>query len=496
MSGSTNTYQCKETMDLGIGEACEYEDAAHVEMAGSKLDGGRPSVFIDTEVEKRLVKKIDMRLLPILSLLYTMCLIDRTNIGAARISGINEQLDLNVGERASIALLVFYIGYVFVELPSNIIIKRVGPANWLAFLGLLWGIATLGIGFSHNWIVLTILRVILGIFEGGLFPGCIYLLSSWYKAGELQKKIASFFLTASFLSSFSNILAYGLVHISHDTFISGWRWIFIVEGAMTSALGLLAWFIVIDFPRSKRNKFLTPEETNMVEARLLLERGEDEGEQVNLKIILETVKDWKVWLLAFIYQTGSTGIYAFLFFLPIILQNSLGFSQSQSFLLSTPPAAFGVIVAFLASWAADKTRVRGPFAFGSAVMGLTGLCMIGFLHHPYPRYVGAFLGQAASNTLVVTGLAWGQNNVRGDAKRAVTTAIQVTLSAIGGIYSSTVFRQQDAPNYLPGIIAILILFALTAFLVPITSWILWRSNKKADAKLEMIEGVDWFRYTL
>ncbi len=183
------------------------------------------------------------------------------------------------------------------ELPSNILIRRIGAANWLASLGLLWGLATLGIGFSQNWVTLTVLRVILGIFEGGLFPGCVYLLSSWYKADELQKRIAVFFLTASFLSSFSNILAYGLVHISHDPFLSGWRWIFIVEGAATSALGLVSWFIVIDFPRSKRNKFLTPEETDMVEARLLTERGEDEGEKVNLKAILETIKDGKVWLL-------------------------------------------------------------------------------------------------------------------------------------------------------------------------------------------------------
>ncbi|KAJ2984306.1 hypothetical protein NQ176_g47 [Zarea fungicola] len=397
-----------EKTDYDIGKSYEYDNTTHVELAQSKLDEARQDVSIDTEIERQLLKKIDMRLLPILSLLYTMCLIDRTNIGAARIAGINEELDLDVGERVSIALLVFYIGYVLVELPSNILIRRVGPANWLSFLGLFWGVATLGIGFSQNWVTLTVLRVILGLFEGGLFPGCVYLLGSWYKAGELQKRIAAFFLTASFLSSFSNILAYGLVHISHDPFVSGWRWIFIVEGALTSVIGLLSWFIVIDFPRSKRNKFLTAEETSIVEARLLLERGEDEGEKVNSKVILETVKDWKVWVL----------------------------------------------------------------------------------------YVGAFLGQAASNTLVVTGVAWGQNNVRGDAKRAVATAIQVTVSAIGGIYSSTVFRQQDAPNYLPGIIAILIMFALTAVVVPVASFFMWRLNKEADAGQRVIEGLDWFRYTL
>lgn len=194
---------------------------------------------------------------------------------------------------------------------------------------------------------------------------------------------------------------------------------------------------------------------------------------------------------AFIYQIRSTGIYAILFFLPVILQKSLGFNQERAFLSSTPPAALGVIVAFTISWVADKLQLRGPFAFLSTVMGLVGLYMIGFLHDPIPRYMGTFLGQAASNSLVVTGLAWGRNNVRGDAKLAVTTALQITLSAIGGIYSSAVFREevrispltipeldaeltafQDGPNYIPGIIAVLVLFVLTAIPAPFASWVL------------------------
>lgn len=212
------------------------------------------------------------------------------------------------------------------------------------------------------------------------------------------------------------------------------------------------------------------------------------------------------------YMSASVGIYSFLIFLPVILRAGLGFSLKLSFLLSAPPAAFSVIFALIISWLADKYQVRGPFVFGQAVLTIIGLAMIGFIKHPIPRYIGAFLGQAGSNALVITCLTWGQNNVRSDAKRSVTTAIQVMMASVGGIYSALVFRQQvsllpctddpqtkhflqDAPNYIPGIIATGSVMLLTAVLAPMMSLLLRRANAQADAGHRIIEGSPAFRYT-
>jgi len=158
-------------------------------------------------------------------------------------------------------------------------------------------------------------------------------------------------------------------------------------------------------------------------------------------------------------MTGAIGGYSFSLSLPIILENSLGFSEELSFILTTPPTLFGVLVAGFISWLADKTQLRGPYVFIQAILAIVGFCMIGFLHSPYPKYVGrfhydaysnillkinlgAFLGQAGTNGFVLTSLAWQANNIRGDAKRSVSTAIIVGMSGVGGIYSSLVFRQQ------------------------------------------------------
>lgn len=109
-------------------------------------------------------------------------------------------------------------------------------------------------------------------------------------------RVAVIFISGSFLASFANILAYGLIHISKDPFNDGWRWIFIVEGSLTAAIAIVCWFILIDFPGSKRNTFLSPEDNAIIETRLV-EQGSPGGEKVTWKSILETVSDWKLWIM-------------------------------------------------------------------------------------------------------------------------------------------------------------------------------------------------------
>ncbi|KAF4496125.1 tartrate transporter [Fusarium agapanthi] len=347
----------------------------------------------DAKFQKRVLRKIDTRLLPILGCLYTIALVDRSNVAVARISGMDEDLDLAVGNRVSIVLMVFFIGYILFEIPSNAFIHKLGAANWLAFLAFAWGLVSLGIGFLNNWAGLAVLRALLGVFKAGFFPGCVYLVSSWYKRYEVQKRMAGFFLTASALSAFANIL------------------IFIVEGAITVVAGIGPWFIIVDFRDSDKNTFLTPEERAFVKERLSEDRGPEEREKVTTKIIGQTAADWKPWLYSLIYMAGAVGVYAFLFFLSIILRGGLGYSLELSFILR--------------------------------LIGIIGLCMTGFLNSPTPRYVGTFLGVAGANGLVVTTLAWQANNIVGDARRAVSTGFLIGMSGVGGIYSSMVFPLRD-----------------------------------------------------
>lgn len=210
--------------------------------------------------------------------------------------------------------------------------------------------------------------------------------------------------------------------------------------------GTGSWFIIVDFPDSDRNTFLTTEERAFVKARLAEDRGPEEHEKVTMKILATTAVDWKPWAYSLMYMAGAVGVYAFLFFLPIILRGGLGYSLELSFILSTPPALFAVVEAMTISWLADKFQMRGPFVIFQGLVGIIGLCMTGFLNSPTPRYIGTFLGVAGANGLVVTTLAWQANNIVGDARRAVSTGILISVSGIGGIYSSMVFRKKCHPS--------------------------------------------------
>ncbi|OTB01914.1 hypothetical protein M426DRAFT_74946 [Hypoxylon sp. CI-4A] len=460
----------------------------------------------DTKLERRVLRKIDLRLLPILGALYTVAMVDRSNISVARISGLDEDLGLAVGNQASVTLLVFFIGYMLFELPSNMLIHRVGAANWLALIVFAWGLVSMGIGFlrdddnnnnNNSWVALAVLRSFLGVFEAGFYPGCVYLISSWYRRYEVQKRLAVFFMTGSALSAFANIFALGLIQISrsHPSY-KGWRWIYIIEGVVTCAAAVVAWFVIVDFPDSDRNTFLSAQEAALVKARLAEDRGDEERERVTWPVFVETVADWKVWAFALMYSAGAVGVYAFLFFLPLILRNGMGYSQELAFVLSAPPALFSVVEGIFVSWLADKMHLRGLFVIVQGVVAIVGLCMTGFIKHPVPAYIGTFLGEAGVNGLVVTTLAWQANNLRGDARRACGTAVMIAISGLGGIYSSLVFRQQDAPEYVPGIIAVMAICVAAVIAACISILLLKWENKQIDEGKKIIDGYPNFRYTI
>ncbi|EXJ61414.1 uncharacterized protein A1O5_11729 [Cladophialophora psammophila CBS 110553] len=481
-------------------EASHYSIEHHEEALSSNKESQIFEEEIEPSVghrlEKRIKRKLDLRLLPILSAIYTMALVDRTNLGGARIAGMDEATGLDVGNRASVTILVFYIGYIVFEIPSNMVLKKVGPAIWISALAAAWGLVTLGIGFSKNYQTVAVCRVLLGIFEAGMFPGCLYLMASWYQKFELQKRVAIFFMTGSFLSSFANILCLGLTRIANNPEKDGWKYIFIVQGAMTIAIAAIGWFAIVDFPDSeiRKVKFLSADEAEMIKLRLIRERGSSEGERVSWDTIRAVSLDWRVWSLSFVYMAGAAGVYGLLLFLPIVLRRGLGYSQTASYLLAAPPAAAAVIFTFVVSVLSDKYHVRGPFVLLEGSLAIIGLCMIGFLDSPTPRYIGSFFGSCGSNALIVTAASWQQNNIRGDAKRSVLAAFQVMSAGVGGIYSALVFRQQDSPNFVPGLVACCALVAWSMVLTVVTIPFLVHANRQADRGKRVIEGSRVFRY--
>ena len=216
-------------------------------------------------------------------------------------------------------------------------------------------------------------------------PGSIYLVQAWYRKYAVQKRLAVYFLGSLFIQGFSNIFAYGLVQIGNHTTYSGWRWIYIIEGSITTVLGIIAYWLLVDFPDSPKTKFLSPKEKAFVNERLSWDRGINEAHKVTWQSIEEDLKDWKVWARAWIYFSATIGTYALGFYLPTILKKSLGFSLAASFLLSGVRDTFAVIVSFTLSWLSDRIKMRGPFVCGQAILSIIGLALLAYTEPPTSR---------------------------------------------------------------------------------------------------------------
>lgn len=358
--------------------------------------------------------------------------------------------------------------------------------------------------------------------------GSAYLLSCWYRRFELQKRNTVFFLIGMLSSAFSGILGYlfsllsgkgvqaaywlGVHHgptkkapltpVSFGPGLAGWRWIFILQGVITIAIGLIGWYFIVDFPElaakpsKTQKKFLNQEEVNFIVARIEQDRHDVIAEEFNLTKYMKGALDLKVLGFAVIFGMTTTVTYAIAYFLPIILKDGMGFSPAAANCLIAPPYVFAAFVMMAFAWAGDKYHVRSPWILANGILALIGLPLMGFSSSIPVRYFGVFLATAAANANVPCVLTWQANNIRGQWKRALCSATLVGAGGIGGIIGGTVFRTQDAPHYQPGIIACMIAAGLIVVVTLLLNLKFWMANKRADSGGKIIEGMEGFRYTL
>lgn len=364
-------------------------DEADTEHQGKSLDNE-----FDAKEVRKLVRKIDFRLIPALAFLYAIALIDRGNLPNARLAGMDEELGISKGNRYSILTMMFFVPYVLFEFPGNLAMRKIGPATWLGSIGILWGVVTIGMGFTHTWGSLLVCRIIFGAFEAGLFPGAIYLLSSWYQRWEIQKRFSGFYVVGSVSNGFASLIAYGIQHMDGLCGFRGWRWIFIIEGIASSIIGIIALLVLIDFPDRAtkarpwtKRSFLSEREASVILARIARDRGQESREKLTLDRILTYLRDWKVWEFALLILCNNATVYSFAYFLPLILREGFGYSLLKTYALILPPYVFGAFCMFFAAWVGDKYRIRGPIIIVHSSICIMGMSMMAWLKSPGSRYV-------------------------------------------------------------------------------------------------------------
>ena len=270
-------------------------------------------------IERNLVHKIDLRLCTIAGLLCSLNLLDSGIISSASVTSMLSDLDL-VGTRYSVSIFIFTISSIAFQLPSTLAVRAFGPRIWFAFITFSFGLLTLCTAFVKTWKQMIALRVLLGMSMSGIFPGLTYLISAWYKRKEQGLRFAYMQTGEVIVVATGGIVNWGLNHLDGRGGLRGWRWMFLVQGLATCAIGFATYFWMIDFPENadKSLYFLTLKEQELAIHRIQEDRGDVAADPFSWPKIFAHLRDLKIWgfcCMFFLLNIVSTSLS---YFLPIM----------------------------------------------------------------------------------------------------------------------------------------------------------------------------------
>ncbi|MBY6411831.1 MFS transporter [Rhodococcus sp. BP-252] len=312
----------------------------------------------DDQMASRVMRKVALRLIPFLGLAYFLNYIDRTNIAFAKLT-MSE--DLGLTETAyGLASGLFFVGYILLEVPSNLALHKFGARRWIARILVSWGLIAALMAFVPNATWLNIARVALGIAEAGFFPGIMLYLTFWFPRAVRVRLVGVFMVALPLSSALGAPISSAIIQYWHGLFgLEGWRVMFLVEGIPTVLLGIAAWFYLTDRPRQA--KWLSTEERTWLDRRMETEHSEtaDTG-HVSAR---SSLRNPNVWLLGVTYFGIGYGLFAISFFLPTIVagfakQFDTTFSIAQNGLIVAVPFLISSVAMILWSRRSDRLKER------------------------------------------------------------------------------------------------------------------------------------------
>ncbi|KAE9378314.1 MFS general substrate transporter [Stipitochalara longipes BDJ] len=443
--------------------------------------------------ERKIVWKIDLHLITALFGIFIFNILDRSNIASARLGGLQKDLKLTDTQYQT-AVSIMFVGYLLGQIPSNLILTKLNPSRYLPCAIIVWGglsLATAGVkSFSGIFAV----RFLIGFAESPFFAGALLLISSWYKPSEIAPRVALMYCGNTVANGFGGVLAAGVLSgITEAGGLAGWRWLYIIEGSGTMVVGVVAFLLLPDFPRSGKKNWLTEQEQRLAEWRIAASANGELDETSPIKQgLIDTVTDVKVWALVCV-QVCLLSSQTWTYFFPSIVQ-TLGYGKIQSLLLTSPVYVFGFITSLGNSLIAQRTGLRAVLVMWPLTLAIVGNVMVIASHATAVRYTGMFLMCAGSFSAFNVLEAWvGSTIPRTRTKRAITYALVNMLGNLSNIYGAYFFPSKDAPQYVKGGIT-LSAFALSGvvFAAALGLW-LKRENRKAE-KAEEQDGVVRYRY--
>jgi ACS family tartrate transporter-like MFS transporter len=319
-------------------------------------------------LEQRAIRKVTWRLIPFLILLYFIAFLDRINVGFAALT-MNKDVGLTP-QMFGFGAGIFFLGYFAFEVPSTIILHKVGARFWIGRVMITWGLVSVAMAFTRGPISFYILRFLLGLAEAGFFPGIILYLSYWFPANHRSTVTAMFMAAAPVAGFIGSPISAALMELHGVAGLQGWQWLFLLEGAPALVLGFIVFRFLTDRPAEAA--WLAQDERDWLASTI--QREQTGFRDPHSRSAWRALADWKVLALSLAYFGTSAGLYTIGFWAPLIIK-SLGFPVFRVGLLVAIPNLIAVVGMILWSQNSDRTGERYWHAALACLIGAVGMAV-------------------------------------------------------------------------------------------------------------------------
>ncbi|KAJ5626247.1 hypothetical protein N7510_002556 [Penicillium lagena] len=431
---------------------------------------------------RSLLRKVDLHLLPFLIVMYLLNFLDRNNLSQARLGSLEEDLGMK-GTDYNLATSILFVGYLLMQLPSNLFLTRVRPSLFLGIAMAIWGVISACQAATQSFSGLVVTRFFLGFVEAPFFPGAVMLMSSWYTRQELSHRIAWFYAGSSLANAFGGLIGAGvLANLNGAHNIAAWRWLFIIEGSITVGVSLFATFFLPNYPAT--TSWLDEQEQAYAQWRLIHDAGEaDDVGSTTIKEALALVfADKRIYLFILLQHTSLLS-QNFQYFFPTIVQE-LKYNNIVTLLITAPVWIATFLVSLLVTWTSGKTNDRSKHIIALMLVSVVGCVIVTASTNTGAKFFGMFLMPMGAVSAYQIILAWIANSFpRPFVKRSAAIALANMIGNTASIYGSYMWPDSSGPRYIPGGSAT----AAIAFLVAVLALVIRLVHVRMNKHLEEAE---------
>lgn len=427
--------------------------------------------------EKKLVRKIDRMIVPLMWCCYNLQYLDKTLINYAAVMDLDEDAHITTSQFSTLAL-IFYVTYLAFELPTGYLMQRLPLARYLGCNVICWGTCIATTAACKNYGSLVAVRTLLGCFESAVAPSLILITTMWYKKHEQPLRIGIWYVGIGTGTIIGALASFGFQHYKSTKFYS-WQIMFLLIGLITILIGILVFFLLPNNPMSSR---LSREEKIWAIERLRENQTGIENKHFKFHQAIECFKDPQTYLLILITLTSNIPNGAVSSYQATIIKG-FGYNSEQTALLNIPSGAVSVVSIVGATWCAGRYGARAWNIVILLLLGCLGGCLMAFL--PQGMETGKLIGDYLTNCIGASLpliYSWVSANYAGHTKKVTMNAVLLMSFCLGNIIGPLTFRSNDAPNYIPAKITIVVVSAVAAALTVVLRFMYQMENRRRDRR--------------